>query len=200
MQLFVTGTDTDCGKTIVSAILCEALKAAYWKPVQTGSANRDANTVEQLVSYSISIFPETYLLKEPASPHHAAALEGKEVSLSAFVLPELDNHLVVEGAGGVLVPLNESGDFVIDIAQRFALEVVLVIRLRLGCINHTLLSIRELTRRNVPIKGLVFNGQDSFGAISVITELSKLPVLLHIEQEETITPEVVKKYASRVHL
>jgi len=200
MKLFVTATGTDCGKTLVSAILCEALKAAYWKPVQTGAPPKDADVVKQLVSYPITIFPEIHLLSEPVSPHYAAQLENKNIKLSDFHLPETHQHLVVEGAGGLLVPLNNEGDCVVDLAHQFQLEVVLVIRLYLGCINHSLLSINELKRRNLPIKGLVFNGEDTFGAIELIQKLSNLPILLHLNEEQIVDATTVSNYAKQVQL
>lgn len=197
MKLFITAIGTDCGKTLVSAIFCEALKAAYWKPVQTGIPPRDADTVQSLVSFPITLFPETHLLSTPVSPHHAASLEGKQIKLNYFVLPESDN-LIVEGAGGLLVPLNNQGDFLIDFIQNTDLEVVLVVRLYLGCINQTLLTINELNRRGIRLKGLVFNGNDVFGAISIITSISKLPVMLHLNEEMEITQEVVVRYSKQI--
>ena len=196
MRLFITAIGTDCGKTLVSAIFCQALKAAYWKPVQTGSPHRDSDSVKELVGFPIVIFPETYLLAEPVSPHYAAKLEGVEIALSDFLLPETKSNLVVEGAGGLLVPLNDLGEFLIDFAQFESLEIVLVIRLYLGCINQALLSINELNRRGAKIKGLVFNGTDSFGAIEIIKSISRLPVLLHIQEEDEINPEVVAHYSN----
>ncbi len=196
MRFFITAIGTDCGKTLVSAIFCEALKAAYWKPVQTGAPPKDSDTVRDLVSFPIEIFPETHLLSEPVSPHHAAKLEGIEIELSEFVLPKTESHLIVEGAGGLLVPLNNRGDFLIDFAQSHSLEVVLVIRLYLGCINQALLSINELRRRKANIKGLVFNGTDTFGAIEIIQSISQLPVLLHLKEEKEINSEIVIKYSN----
>ncbi len=199
MKLFITAIGTDNGKTLVSAILCEALRADYWKPVQTGPAPYDSDTVKDLVSYPVHLHPERHILATPASPHYAAQMEGKTIALSDFELPFTTNHLIVEGAGGVLVPLDGKGDFVIDIAARFNLEIVLVIRLYLGAINHALLSLHELKRRGVKVKGLVFNGADTFGAISIITHLFPLPILLHLE-EEAITQATVQKYAAKESL
>jgi dethiobiotin synthetase len=195
MKLFITAIGTDCGKTLVSSIFCEALKAAYWKPVQTGVPPKDSDTVRDLVSFQISVFPETYLLSEPASPHYAASLEGIEIKLTDFSLPETQSDLVIEGAGGLLVPLNNKGEFLLDFALLHSLETVLVIRLYLGCINQALLSINELNRRGAKIKGLVFNGKDTFGAVEIIESISKLPVLLHVENEKEINRETVTRYS-----
>lgn len=196
MKLFVTAIGTDCGKTVVSAILCEALKASYWKPVQTGLPPGDADEVKRLVSYAIQIHPERHYYPTPVSPHQAAKIEGKTISLKDFQLPVASDSLIVEGAGGVLVPLNEKGDMVIDIAEKLELEIVLVIRLYLGCINHALLSIKEIQRRNITIKGLVFNGKDTFGAVDVITQLTQLSVLLSFEEKTEINREVISQLAA----
>ena len=197
MKIFITAIGTDCGKTFVSAIFCQALKADYWKPVQTGKI-RDAATIQELVSYPVSVHPETFLLKEPVSPHLAAKLENISISLENFRMPELGNHLIIEGAGGLLVPLNDKGEFFLDYLEETDNETVLVIRLYLGCINHALLSINELKSRNLKIKGLVFNGDDSFGAVEIIRSVSGLPVLLHIKEQENITKEVVLNYSNQL--
>jgi dethiobiotin synthetase len=200
MNYLITAIGTDCGKTLVSAIFCEALKAAYWKPVQTGVPPKDSDTVRDLVSFQIPIFPETFLLSEPASPHHAASLEGIEIKLTDFSLPETESNLIIEGAGGLLVPLNYRGEFLLDFALSHSLETVLVVRLYLGCINQALLSINELNRRNAKIKGLVFNGKDTFGAVEIIKSISKLSVLLHVENEKEINRETITRYSKLLQL
>ena len=138
MNIFVTAIGTDCGKTIASAIITEALQADYWKPVQCGMDETDSQTISKLVP-NAKIHPERYALKAPASPHLAAEMEGINIKLEDFKLPAVSNHLVMEGAGGTLVPLNYDGDFVIDLAHRFKAEVIVVANLYLGSINHTLL-------------------------------------------------------------
>lgn len=195
MKLFITAIGTDSGKTVASSIFCQALKADYWKPIQTGTTQLDKEVVKQNVSYPIVVHPETHHLKAPVSPHQAARLEDKRLSLKDFHLPKTKNNLVVEGAGGLLVPINDKGDYVIDIAQKLNLEVVLVIRLYLGCINHAMLSIHELERRNIPIKGIVFNGADAYGAVSYITSATEIPVLLHINEEPDFSKEIIRYYS-----
>lgn len=195
MKLFITAIGTDSGKTLASSIFCQALKADYWKPIQTGTSHIDAETVKEYVSFPVVIHPETYHLKAPLSPHQAAIMEDKRIVLKDFQLPKTKNHLIVEGAGGVLVPINEKGDYVIDIAQKLHLEVVLVIRLYLGCINHAMLTINELQRRNVPIKGIVFNGADMYGAVSYISNAADIPVLLHINEEPDFTKDIIRYYS-----
>ncbi|MBA4241585.1 MAG: dethiobiotin synthase [Sphingobacteriaceae bacterium] len=160
MNLFITGIGTNVGKTVVSAILTEALQADYWKPIQSGIVEgKDSDTVKSFISNAKSVFHlETYLLKEPLSPHFAAKLDGVTIELDKIHLPKTANHLIIEGAGGLLVPINDT-QYVIDIAKQLDCEIVLVISSYLGCINHSLLSIDYLKRNNFKIKALVFNGE-----------------------------------------
>ena len=173
MNLFITGIGTNVGKTIVSAVLTDALQADYWKPIQSGVLEgKDSDTVKSLISNDKSVFhPETYLLNEPLSPHFAAKLDGVTIELdkiqSQFLNLSLSlraesrskaQHLIIEGAGGLLVPINET-QYVIDIAKQLDCEIVLVISSYLGCINHSLLSIDYLKRNHFKIKALVFNGE-----------------------------------------
>lgn len=159
MNYFITGIGTNVGKTIVSAILTEALQADYWKPIQSGTIEGlDSETVRALVSNTKTfIHPEVYLLKQPLSPHSAAKIDGVTIDLHQLKLPQTSHHLIIEGAGGLLVPINDTA-FVIDIARQIACEIVLVITDYLGCINHSLLSIDYLTGNNFKIHALVFNG------------------------------------------
>jgi dethiobiotin synthetase len=196
MNYFVTGIDTDSGKTLVSAILCQALQADYWKPVQAGLP-RDADTVKSLTGNSVRIFPEVYILKTPASPHAAAALDGVTIELAKFIAPDTGRDLVIEGAGGCLVPLNDA-DFVIDIAPEVADAVILVADLYLGSINHTLLTIEALRKRELPVKGIIFNGKSNPESERIILHHSGLPCLLRITPEENINHETVKRYAERL--
>lgn len=194
MNYFVTGIDTDSGKTLVSAILCEALTADYWKPVQAGLP-KDSETVRSLISNSRStIHAETYLLKTPASPHAAARLDGIRIELDKFILPVTANDLIIEGAGGCLVPLNEK-DFVIDIAGKFNTEVILVADLYLGSINHSLLTIHELKHRQLPVKGIIFNGEPNRMSEEIILKHSAYRCLLRIDKEAGVDKSTVKKYA-----
>lgn len=195
MNYFVTAIDTDSGKTVVSAILCEALGADYWKPVQAGLPI-DSETVRNLISNSkTGIHTETYLLKTPASPHAAAKLDGVEIRLKNFIKPNTNNDLIIEGAGGCLVPLNEL-NFVIDLAAQFNAEVILVADLYLGSINHTLLTFNELKHRNLKVKGIIFNGESNPESERIILHHTNLHCLLHIVREENMNRSTIKKYAS----
>jgi dethiobiotin synthetase len=197
MNYFVTGIDTDSGKTLASAILCEALTADYWKPVQAGLPT-DSETIRGLVSNSRStIHKETYLLKTPASPHAAAKLDGIRIELDQFILPETANDLIIEGAGGCLVPLNEH-NFVIDLAARFKTEIILVADLYLGSINHTLLTIHELKVRQLNVKGIIFNGDRNAASEDIILQHSGIRKLLHINKEDSVDKSTIKKYTKQL--
>jgi dethiobiotin synthetase len=195
MKYFVTAIGTDSGKTLVSAILCEMLGADYWKPIQSGTP-RDADTVRKLVSNSRTIFhPERYLLQTPASPHAAARAEGVEIVLHSMVAPRTANPLIIEGAGGCLVPLNDQ-HFMIDLITHLQTEVVLVSNLYLGSINHTLLTIEALQKRNITVRGLIFNGDPNPESERIILHHSRLRRLLHIKRESEINSQIVRSYAS----
>lgn len=197
MNYFITAIGTDSGKTLASAILCEALCADYWKPVQCGLP-RDTDTVRDLVSNTASIFyPERYLLKTPASPHAAAKIEGINIEIDSFKLPPTKNTLIIEGAGGCLVPLNDQ-DFMIDLIAISGAKVIIVSNHYLGSINHTLLTIEALKRRNCAIKGLIFNGEPNPETEQIILAHTKIKCLLRIRKEAVVDEEVVRRYASAI--
>lgn len=157
-RLFITGTDTGVGKTMVSAILLAGLGGTYWKPVQTGTEQgTDAEWIRRATGLGTDHFlPETYRLRRPLSPHAAAALEGVRITLDAFHAPATEGALTVEGAGGIMVPLNER-EFMLDLMKRLGFPVLLVARRALGTINHTLLSIDQLRRSGLEVFGVVMN-------------------------------------------
>ena len=195
MNYFITAIGTDSGKTFFSAIVCEALQADYWKPVQAGMP-RDADTVRSLLSNSVSeIHDETYLLGTPASPHAAAKRDGVTIQMERFVVPQTNNDLIIEGAGGCLVPLNDV-DFVIHLAKRFKSQVILVSNLYLGSINHTLLSADYLRKNKFDVRGIVFNGPSNPESEEIILSHTGYKCLLRIGEEEEVTKEVVRKYAT----
>jgi dethiobiotin synthetase len=199
MNYFVTAIGTDSGKTLASSILVEALKADYWKPIQAGFPT-DTEEVKKLVSNSITKFhPETHQLKLPASPHAAARFEHLHIQLDDFVEPETTNEIVVEGAGGVLVPINQE-DFVIDIAKELEMEIILVANLYLGSINHTLLTVDYLKRNNFKVKGIIFNGDGNPESEQIILKHSGYRPLLHLPKLGKITPEVIQYWADQLML
>ena len=194
--VFITGTDTDIGKTVVAAIVTEALQAGYWKPVQCGNLDEsDSIRVGQLISQpDTRILPEFVRLEAPMSPHAAADLESQHIDPSSIGIPDYDGELVIEGAGGLMVPLNHK-DLYIDWVRDRGLPAILVSGNRLGSINHTMLSIEALRNRNIPIVGLIFNGPPAPTSESFIIENSALPVLGRVPEAAEVNPEFVRSQA-----
>lgn len=198
-QIIVAGISTEIGKTVVSAVLVEAMQADYWKPVQSGALeDSDTETVRQLISNPASQFhPEAYRLTEPLSPHAAAEIDGVRIELDKIRIPQTDHALVIELAGGLMVPLND--DYLnIDLVQKINLPVVLVSRNYLGSINHTLLSVEACRSRNIPLLGIFFNGPTVPSTENFILKYTGLPCLGRIKQEDELTKDVIKQYAESV--
>lgn len=196
-RIFVTGIGTDIGKTLVSAILVEALKADYWKPVQAGDLhNTDTMKVKKLISNKQTVFhPEAYRLTQPMSPHAAAKLDHTHINPHKIILPQHTNTLIIEGAGGLMVPLNN--DFlIIDLIEKLQAEVILVSRNYLGSINHTLLTAQALHSKNITVKGIIFNGNSVITTEKFITEYTGLKLLFKIDNEQIIDKHTIIKYAS----
>ena len=190
---FVSGIGTEIGKTISSAVLVEKLKADYWKPIQAGDLdNSDTLKVQNLISNVISKFhPEVYRLTQPFSPHYAAELDGVDIDLNKIIIPQTNNSLIIEGAGGLMVPINRK-DLMIDLIQKLDVEVILISKNYLGSINHTLLSIEALKCRNINVKGIIFNGVKNEASESIILERTKLNYLGSIPELENINKLAVK--------
>lgn len=197
-KLFITGIGTDVGKTVASAILAEALKADYWKPVQAGSLdNTDSNVVRRIISNSVSVVhSETYRLTQPMSPHAAAKIDGITIRLKDFKSPETQNTLIIEGAGGILVPLSDN-KLVIDLIEKLKAEVVIIISNYLGSINHSLLTIECALKRNLRIAGIIFNGEPNVASEEIILHYAKLRLLGRIQREQEVNREMVLKYAGQ---
>jgi dethiobiotin synthetase len=200
MKLFITGISTDVGKTIASAIIVEALEADYWKPIQAGDLdNSDSHKIKSLVSNSKTVIhPNSYMLNTPASPHLAAELDGITIDLENIKEPNPEsyrdkNHLVIEGAGGVFVPLNDN-DCVIDLIQP-GYKVIIVSRHYLGSINHTLLTVETLKNRKINIAGIIFSGDRNQSSEAIILNKTGLKCIGRIEQEPYFDQNVVKEYA-----
>ena len=185
---FVTGTDTDVGKTVVSAWLVGRLGASYWKPVQAGNHPEiDSAIVQRLSGAPLSrILPEAYLLPEPIAPHEAARRAGTAIEMSKLVPPAVEGPLVVEGAGGVLVPLNDKAH-VIDLAAELHLPLLLVARSTLGTINHTLLSLEAIRRRGLSIAGVVVNGPETPHNRAAIERYGKVEIVAEIPWLDQLT-------------
>lgn len=196
MKLFITGIGTDVGKTIASAIITEALEADYWKPIQAGDIeNSDTHKIKRYVSNKkMSFFENSYALNTPASPHLAAELDGITIDLNNIIVPETQNHLVIEGAGGIFVPINNR-DTIVDLIQP-DYKVIVVSRHYLGSINHTLLTIEALQNRNIKVAGIIFNGQENKASESVILFKTGLTFIGRIEEEPYFDQNVIQYYAA----
>lgn len=188
----VTGTDTGIGKTVFAAGLTAALGAHYWKPVQAGlEPEGDAQTVATLAALSAEhIVPEAYRLTTPASPHLAARIDGVEIDLARLALPDIAGPLVVEGAGGVLVPLSETVLYA-DMFAQWRMPVILCARTGLGTINHSLLSIEALRARDVPLLGIVFIGDAHEENERIVPVLGRVASLGRLPMLDPLTPDTL---------
>jgi dethiobiotin synthetase len=195
-RYFVAGIGTDVGKTVASAVLVEALQADYWKPVQAGDLeNTDRMKVQNLVSNTTSIFhPEHYLLPYPLSPHASAAMAAVDIDAETIRIPEHNAPLIIEGAGGLMVPLTNDVLY-IDWLQKINLEVILVSRHYLGSINHTLLSAEAMKSRGIKVKGIIFNGNENPHTESVILHQTNFACLGRIDESTQVTPEFIQQQA-----
>jgi dethiobiotin synthetase len=192
--IFITGIDTGIGKTLVSAILTEKLNADYWKPIQSGDLDSsDTLKVKSLISNKVThFFSEAYALTQPFSPHKSAALDKVTIDLENIVLPKTDNQLIIEGAGGLMVPLNDNF-LIIDLIKQLNARVILVSKHYLGSINHTLLSLHALKKYGIPVMGVVFNGNKDIYSKSYILEYSEVADLGQIPELKTINKKTVKE-------
>jgi dethiobiotin synthetase len=197
MKLFITGIGTDVGKTVTAAIITEALEADYWKPIQAGDLeNSDTHKVKERVSNKKSFFhPNAYALNTPASPHYAAAIDGISVDIKKIIEPNTSNHLVIEGAGGVLVPFNHE-NYIIDLIQN-DYKVILVSRHYLGSINHTLLTYEALKSRNIKIAGIIFSGDENKATEEIILKKTGASFIGRIDNEPYFDANVTKDYADK---
>jgi len=195
MSIIIAGIHTGIGKTVCSAVLCQALGYDYWKPVQAGDLdNSDSLFVQRNTSNALCKFhPEKYRLQTAMSPHKAAEIDGVLIRKEDFTLPVTSNHLLVETAGGIMSPLADNF-LIVDLIQHLQLPVVLVSNNYLGSINHTLLTIEALLQRNIPIKGIVFCGEEVPSTRAYILQHSKQPLLFCIPQFKTITPETIPAF------
>ncbi|QEC52953.1 dethiobiotin synthetase [Anseongella ginsenosidimutans] len=197
--LFVTGIDTGIGKTIVSAMLVEKLQADYWKPIQSGDLDQsDTLKVRSLVSNAVSRFhPETYRLTQPFSPHKSAAIDGIEITLESFRTPQGSRPLIVEGAGGLMVPLNIK-DLMIDLIRCLEAEVIVVSKNYLGSINHTLLTLEMLKAKSLPVRGLIFNGKPDTDSEKIIQRFSEVKYLGRVPEMPLLNRESIRAAAKAI--
>lgn len=193
---FITGISTEVGKTVASAIVTEALQADYWKPIQAGDLDHsDTHKVERLVSNKKSQFhPNSYALNTPMSPHAAAEIDGIIIDLKKIKAPKTKNHLVIEGAGGLLVPLNDK-ETILDIIQP-DFKVIVVSRHYLGSINHTLLTVNLLKEKGFAVS-IIFSGNEHKTTESIIKKMTNVPIIGRIEEEPYFDQNVIKEYADQ---
>lgn len=194
---FITGIGTEVGKTIASAIVTEALEADYWKPIQAGDLeNSDTHKVKQLISNEKSFFHDNaFSLKTPMSPHAAAEIDGVKVTSKKIKEPKTENNLVIEGAGGLLVPINDKETIADLIKPEY--KVILVSRHYLGSINHTLLTVEALRSRTLTCVGIIFSGEENPSSEGIIKKMTGLPVIGRIEKEPYFDKNVVLEYADK---
>ncbi len=196
MKIFVTGISTEVGKTIASAILVEALQADYWKPVQAGDLHySDSHKIREMISNPKSVIhPNSYALSTPMSPHGAAEIDGIKIDLNGILEPKTENHLVIEGAGGLLVPLNDK-DTIFDLIKP-EYKVVVVSRHYLGSINHSLLTINALRQKGFEV-GIIFSGNEHQTTEEIILKKTSAIFLGRIDEEEKFDKSTIKKFAER---
>ncbi len=202
-RIFITGTDTGVGKTFVSAMVVAGLRADYWKPVQCGT---DETTDREWVIRSAGIptsqtHREAYLFKHPLSPHAAARLEGVTIDLEAIALPPCtpSRPLVVEGAGGIMVPLNDR-HYMLDLMKHLGLPILLVASSALGTINHALLSLEQLRRHRLDVLGVVVNGPRNKSNRDAIREYGRVDILAEVEPLPQVDPTTLKEAFQKAFL
>lgn len=196
-KFFVTGTDTNVGKTIASAWLCLKFKAAYWKPIQSGALEGcDTDIVAALTqNTNVNILPSSYVFQAPLSPHLAAALEGSEITFNKLILPT-NEDIIVEGAGGALVPLTHK-KLMVDLIQHLNLPTIVVARTTLGTINHTLLTLEALRMRQIQIHGVILSGPENNDNLWAIETYGNVPVIGHLPQLSQITQQALEQIPLR---
>ncbi len=195
MTIFITGISTDVGKTVCAAIFTEAIKADYWKPIQAGDLDfGDSQRVQHYVSNQETVFHKnSYALKTAASPHFSAQVDGVFIDLQKIIRPNTQNHLVIEGAGGVFVPLNDH-DCVIDLIAPTD-KVIVVSRHYLGSINHTLLTIEALKNKGILVAGIVFSGNEHPSTETIIAKKTGIKIIGRINEEPYFDQNVILEYA-----
>ncbi|WP_326983591.1 dethiobiotin synthase [Chryseobacterium sp. MYb264] len=197
--LFVTGIGTEVGKTVCSAVLTKCFNADYWKPVQSGDLDcSDSMKIKNWVGENTICHPETYRFQLAASPHQSAKEERIMIDLDEFKLPDTQNNLIIEGAGGLMVPLNNR-DFMIDLIEKLNIPVVLVVRNYLGCINHTLLSILVLKQKNIKLEYIIINGNFPFETERIICEnINPETKIIRIPDIENLTKENIESITKQL--
>jgi dethiobiotin synthetase len=196
---FITGIGTDVGKTVVSSILCELLHATYWKPIQSGDLqNSDSKKIQQWLNNTVEIIPEAHLFSEALSPHVASKIDGVSINPAMLNLPKTAGNLIVEGAGGWLVPINEAGITFADLAEQWNIPIILVSRHYLGSINHTLLSIESIQSRNVNIHGIIYVGEPLPDTCEIIEKITGVKTLFTVPIFDKVDKETIKLFVNEL--
>jgi len=198
-KYFITGIGTDIGKTVISALLIEKLKADYWKPIQAGNLEDSDSHFIQKFTNCKKIHSEQFKLTEPMSPHAAAKIDNININLNEFKIPSTIYPLIIEGAGGLMVPINDN-DLVLDLIKHFNIPVIIVSKNYLGSINHTLLTIEVLMKNNIQIKGVIFNGDSNPETERIIVLQTGIHILGKIPTIEKITKDSIIHYSQEIHI
>jgi dethiobiotin synthetase len=199
MQYIISGIGTDVGKTVASAIIAQALEATYWKPVQAGDLHfSDSMKVDHWTDEKVIVLPERYRLNQPMSPHAAADIDKVFIQSDDFQIPVVEGNLIIEGAGGLMVPVNSEGLLYIDLFQKWNVPVILISRHYLGSINHTLLSAEALKSRNIPVEGIVFIGDENSATESIILQVTGFKMIGRIPIAEEVNSSFVKEQAQEM--
>lgn len=197
-QYIITGIGTDVGKTVVSAILSQALSARYWKPIQAGDLdNSDAIKVFNWTDDDVCILPESFRLTQPLSPHAAAKFDGLKIEKESLYLPDFEGNLVLEGAGGVMVPINDDGLLYIDMFAEWKIPVIIVSKHYIGSINHTLLTIEALKNRCIQIEGIIFIGEENVESESILVQASNCKMIARIPLADDLNTSFIQEQAKR---
>lgn len=198
-NIVVCGIGTDVGKTVVSSILVEKFKCDYWKPVQSGELeNSDTMKVKNLVSSEVNFIPEVYKFKNPLSPHLAAEMEDVKIEIKKLTLPNFERNTLIEGAGGLMVPLDYDGLLYIDLIKSWDLPVVLVSRHYLGSINHTMLSLEILEKYGIKVKALIWVGNENKGTERVILNRFEIENVHRVEETNLVNKSFVLKESTKL--
>lgn len=197
MIYLVTGIGTDVGKTVVSAILTKALDATYWKPIQAGDLqNSDSIKVKSLAG--CNVIPELYRLSRPMSPHAAAEIDGLKINLADIQIPQVKGNLVIEGAGGIMVPINNKGETFLELFEQWNQPIIVVSRHYLGSINHTLLTIESIRNKGLMIEGIIFVGDASPTSESIIATCTECRIIGRIPWTDSIDANFIEIQASNL--
>lgn len=197
MVYLVTGIGTDVGKTVVSSVLVKALNASYWKPIQAGDL-KNSDSIKVAKMTNANVFPEAFVLNEPMSPHAAAKLDGKSIDLQSLSIPECEGDLIVEGAGGIMVPINDQGDTYLDLFALWDHPIVVVSRHYLGSINHTLLTIEVIHQKGLNIHGIIFVGDENEETERIIEKKTGCRILGRVDWCDKLDAEFISDQASQI--